>query len=302
MERSQPRMSEYDYQYGKFAVRVREIQCKSALTPTCGFLGLSYTHSLNPYNGCLFGNGGCGIYCYAQKVYPAISKHPGEGWGSWVDVKVNAAEVLRSDLGKARRKGEVIIYMSSITDPFQPLESRYGISKACLLEMDRQPPDALVLQTRSPSVIEVFGLLKRISNKGTNLSLNITIETDDEEMRKRLMPVNPGIQSRLELCRSARSQGIFTQVTVSPMLPSNPKRFAELLDAVADRVIVDTFFLGDGSKGSRSMHLPVYQMLNEMGEGRLFEPIAHQELLETFRQVLGEERVLLSRYGFNTLD
>jgi DNA repair photolyase len=103
-----------------FKLKVKEIRCKSMLSP-CGLEDFSY--SINPYTGC---GHGC-MYCYAR--FMGKYSHPGERWGSFVDVKVNGPEVARKDLAK-NSPGR--IFFSSVTDPYQPLEAKYLLSQKLL--------------------------------------------------------------------------------------------------------------------------------------------------------------------------
>ncbi len=90
---------------------------KTILNKGTGFLS-GYTHSLNPYTGCSFG---CS-YCYVREM-PVSLFREGE-WGNWVDVKNGAANLLKKELYRAKAKGNVTIFMSSSTDPYQPIEQK----------------------------------------------------------------------------------------------------------------------------------------------------------------------------------
>ncbi|MGH9388575.1 MAG: radical SAM protein, partial [Vicinamibacteria bacterium] len=124
-----------------------EIRVRSILTPTGGFLS-AYTHTLNPYRGCTYGSSLCGAACYAPDV--RFGSAPSAVWGKYLDVKVNAPEIYRSDYDKIRAKGDrLVIFMSSVTDPYVPQEKKYRITEGILREMLSRPPDALVLQTHT---------------------------------------------------------------------------------------------------------------------------------------------------------
>jgi DNA repair photolyase len=120
---------------------------KNALTKTGGFL-YSYTHTLQPYTGCAFG-GGCGVYCYVPSL--PIHQYAGEGlaWGEYVYPKVNIAEVLTAELRQMAQRGDLAalrVFMSSATDPYQPLEHRLGLSRACLEVFNHYRPGLLVIR------------------------------------------------------------------------------------------------------------------------------------------------------------
>jgi hypothetical protein len=98
-----------------------------------------------------------------------------------------------------------------------------------------------------------------------------------------------------------RSSGIFTQMAIAPMMPNDPEHFAEIADGSADRVIVDTYFDGDGAKGRRSRALGMGEIYRRLGYSDWFRPGAEAALLKALRERLGEERVLFSREGLNSV-
>ena len=102
---------------------VEEIQAKSILNPTGGFLA-TYTHSLNAYQGCAFGRE-LVPYCYVRAM--PVQRFAGRPWGEWVKAKINAPELLKRELEAAKRKGtfgNLRIFMSTATDPYQGAEAR----------------------------------------------------------------------------------------------------------------------------------------------------------------------------------
>jgi hypothetical protein len=98
-----------------------------------------------------------------------------------------------------------------------------------------------------------------------------------------------------------RGEGIPVQLAISPMMPNHPERFAELADEAADRVIVDSYFAGDGSGGRRSRSLGIGELYDRLGYEGWFRPGAEEQLLAAMRARLGAHRVLYSREGFNAL-
>ena len=106
---------------------------KTILNKGTGFLS-EYTHSLNPNTGC---SSGCS-YCYVRQM-PVSLFREGE-WGNWVDVKNGAANLLRKELHRAKAKGNVTIFMSSSTDPYQPVEHKEKVTRSLLEVMDRRSP------------------------------------------------------------------------------------------------------------------------------------------------------------------
>ncbi|MBV8775215.1 MAG: radical SAM protein [Deltaproteobacteria bacterium] len=269
-----------------------------ALTPTGGFLR-DFAFSLNPYVGCAFGdNGGC-PFCYVRAL-PVAYARPGE-WGSWVIAKVNLPELLRRELellGRAGKLERAAVFMSSATDPYQGLERRLGITRAALVVIAERPPLRLLLQTRSPMVERDIDVLQELANR---VIVSLTVETDDDVVRRSFTPTSPSIARRVACARRLRQAGIFTQLAIAPMLPNNAAKFAAIVDEVADRVVIDTYFDGDGSGGRRSRSLGMAELYNRLGYGEWFRPGAEQELLEVMRTRLGPDRVLFSRDGFNAI-
>lgn len=276
------------------AITLTPITVKSALTPTGGFL-YSFTHTLTPYWGCSYGRS-C-FYCYVGESTIQRVHSDGVGWGDWVKPKVNIAEVLAQELAAFARKGtRPRIFFSGATEPFPPgLEPRYGLSGKCLEAFRRCPPALLVIQTRSPLVERYFDSIAAIPTA----TLNMTIETDDDEVRRKLTPSCPTVERRLAVARAATARGIFTQLTVSPALPHNPERFADLIAGSCRRVIIDDFFNGDGAHGSRSRRRGVPQVLARHGYPGWFGPETTRQLHAALVRRMGEERVGYSREGFN---
>jgi DNA repair photolyase len=269
-----------------------------ALTPTGGFLR-GFAFSLNPYVGCAFGdNKGC-PFCYVRALPVA---HAVEGaWGTWVIAKVNLPDLLERELELLARTGKLqrtAVFMSSATDPYQGIERRLGITRRSLAVLANIPPYRILLQTRSPLIERDIGVLQ---NLGGNLIASITIETDDDAVRRAFTPTSPSITRRLESARRLRKAGIFTQLAIAPMLPNNAAHFAQLADEAADRVIIDTYFDGDGSGGRRSRALGMAEMYERLGYREWFRLGAEQKLLAAMRSRLGPTRVLFSRAGFNAI-
>lgn len=219
-----------------------------ALTRTGGFLR-GFSHTLQPYIGCRFG---CS-YCYVQGMNVHRFHQPAQAWGDYVHPRTGIAERLRRELSRlaaAGRLGELAIFMSSATDPYQGAERQWRLSRACLQVLADFPPRLLVIQTRSPLVADDFGLIRDL---GAACWLNFTLETDREDVRRVLTPRCPSIAQRLATLRAARAAGVQVQITVSPCLPySDVEQFGSILLDHGDRVIVDSYVSGDGQQGKRT--------------------------------------------------
>jgi DNA repair photolyase len=260
------------------------------LTRTGGYLA-GFTYSLQPYVGCEFA---C-VYCYVRELAVQRMNPYGLPWSSWISPKMNAPELLRRDAERGRLD-RARIFCSSATDPYTPLERRLMLTRGCLEVMVEHPPGVLLLQTRSPLVARDADLLARLPR----LWASMTVCTEDEGVRRALEPNAPGTKQRLEALGRLRAAGIRTQAAVAPLLPCDPVRLAELLDPVADRVVVDDFFRGDGAAGRRSR--AALARLRAMGFSRWAEPGYAEEAIAVLRRLLGPERVLLSKDGFNAVD
>jgi DNA repair photolyase len=214
---------------------------KSILNNATGFIG-AYDFTLNPYRGCQYG---CS-YCYAAAFSP--NKKMKEDWGKWVIVKENAVEVLEQELRRWRSKNPEkfpTIYMSSVTDPYQPIESKTFLTRRILEAMLEFRP-ILVIQTRSPTIVRDIEILERFQR----LRINMSIPTGSERVRKDFEPQSPSIQARINALKKIRDRvdldlGFMPKlgVTITPLLPTFPgdrSNFIRQLDFV-DRIVIQDF-------------------------------------------------------------
>jgi DNA repair photolyase len=201
---------------------ITEVFAKSVLTKT-GIEG--YDYCINPYVGCAHG---C-RYCYASFM-KRFTGHM-ERWGEFVDVKVNAPDVLRRQLRRAR-KGSILI--GTVTDPYQPAEKKYRITRGCLeILLERQFPVNIL--TRSPLVTRDIELIRRFED----IAVGLSITTDREGIRRMFEGNTPSIQSRIDALKTLRNNGISTYAFIGPMLPLDPRRLVDLLVGSVDEVLVD---------------------------------------------------------------
>jgi DNA repair photolyase len=279
------------------AMSYAAVTVKYALTPQKGgFLASGFSHTLNPYKGCGFGRTGC-PFCYVRES-PAGKLGPA-AWGTWVMAKTNIADVLETELQVPKAR-HYRVFMSSATDPYQPAEAQLSLSRRCLEVFQRHPIAWLVVQTRSVLVARDFAVLTRLPGA----TLNISIETDLPHVHQRFTRSSAPPARRLRLVQDALASGLHTQITVAPLLPSSPAFAEALAQAVGQhgRVIIDTFFDGDGSGGSRSTRLGMAARLTDAGFPGWFEQCREhaQALLHRLHALLGPERVLWSAAGFST--
>jgi DNA repair photolyase len=213
---------------------ILEIRIKSALVRS-KIPGVDYV--INPYLGC---GHGC-RYCYAVFMRK-YSHHPNSPWGSFVEAKTNIAQVLDSELRRKRRQGRALL--SSVCDPYQPLEQRYRLTRACL-EVLRNQGWGIDILTRSPLVTRDLDLLAATPG----VSVGFSIPTDDDEVRKVLEPHAPPIGARLSALSKLHAAGIATWVFVAPILPMNPAKLYEAIAPHITHLLVDPLNYRNQVKG-----------------------------------------------------
>ncbi len=260
---------------------------KTILNKGTGYLS-DYTHSLNPYTGCSFA---C-AYCYVRQM--PVSLFRKEEWGAWVDIKRDAAQLLRKELQRAKAKGKVTIFMSSSTDPYLPIEYKEQVTRSLLEVMVEEPPDFLLVQTRSPLVQRDIDLLLRLQDR---VRVSMTIETDREDIRKHFTPQAPPIQARLKALHALADVGVPTQATIAPVLPSSDL-FAEKLYHLVNRVCIDDYFMGDGSGGRRTHNLGIRSLYEQLGLEEWYDPLAYLIVYDRFNNVFPNGQLYVSQAGF----
>ncbi len=201
---------------------VKKITARSILSRS-GIPGIDYC--VNPYVGC---SHGC-VYCYATFM-KRFTGHS-ERWGTFLDVKVNAPDVLKRQLKRTAR-GSVMI--SSVTDPYQSAEQQYHLTRRCLevLLEYQYPVDIL---TKSPLVLRDMDLLKQFKT----IRVGITITTHDDSIRKVFEPQAPSIRTRTEALKVLCQNGISTYVFIGPILPMNPAVLSKSIYSYADSILID---------------------------------------------------------------
>jgi DNA repair photolyase len=198
---------------------VRERPVKSVLSKSKVF-----DYVINPYTGCQHS---CS-YCYARFMR-RFSGHK-EPWGEFVDVKINAPELLR---GEIKRKKPGRVWISGVCDPYQPLEARYKITRECLgIVIEHGWP--LTIQTRSPLVLRDIDLLKGV--RGLEVGLSVT--TADDGIRRIFEPCAPTIGERIRTLATLHGAGVRTFAMIAPLLPQT-EALAGLLEGHVDYVLID---------------------------------------------------------------
>lgn len=223
---------------GKIGIEYQE--SGSILNKASGFLQ-GYDYSLNPYSGCSYG---CS-YCYAISF--ANRENAEETWGKWVVVKENAIKLMRK-----YRPGVLDgkrIYMSSVTDPYQTVERRTELTRGVLKSLSENHKPLLVVQTRSPDVTRDIDIFGEIERRGGRVQVNMTITTDDDELRRVFEPTCPSNGARLKAIQEVQQSGIQSCITMTPLLLVKDKEsFADtLLETGVRNFIIQDFHPTQGA-------------------------------------------------------
>lgn len=185
-------------------MKIKTVKCNTILTksklPEAGYC-------INPYTGCAHG---C-HYCYARFMR-RFSNHLDDKWGEFVDVKINASEVLAKELSKNPKKEVAII--GSVTDAYQPIEKKYKITRQCLEVLLKHDFPISVL-TKSDLVLRDVDLLKRFSN----CEVGLTITSLDNRVSRVFEPRASLPSQRIKALEELQNAGISTYVFIGPILP-----------------------------------------------------------------------------------
>jgi DNA repair photolyase len=198
---------------------LREIHARTILVKSQVF-----DYVVNPYTGCQHR---C-VYCYARFMR-RFTGHK-EPWGEFVDVKINAPALLRREVA---RKPSGRVWVSGVCDPYQPLESKYELTRKCL-EILVEYGRPITVQTKSPLVLRDLDLLRR----GAEIEVGLSITTADETIRKLFEPGAPSIMSRIAALETLHLASIRTYAMIAPMLPGADE-LADRLSGKVDYVLID---------------------------------------------------------------
>ena len=200
---------------------IKETQAKSILNKSQIF-----DYCVNPYTGCQVN---C-RYCYARLFMKRYSGHK-EPWGEFVDVKINAPEVLRKQLQRAKRG---TVWISSVCDPYQTLEAKYELTRRCLKELlEKQFP--VNIQTKSKLVLRDMDLLKDFKE----IEVGFTITTNDEKIARSFEPGAASVSDRMKALEKLHASGIRTFAFIGPLLPGDPEKLVADLAGLVDKVFID---------------------------------------------------------------
>jgi len=182
---------------------------------------LPFTWTINPYRGCEFA---C-KYCFARYTHEFMELRDGVDFERKIFVKQQAAEVLRHELKKVKRGEEIAI--GTATDPYQPAERRFEVTRAILEELARHTGLEIGIVTKSNLITRDAEILRRVG-ENNQVFVNVTVTTVDVELTRKLEPRAPRPDLRLEAVRQLNLAGIDTGVICAPVLPEITDRPRDL--------------------------------------------------------------------------
>jgi DNA repair photolyase len=173
---------------------------------------VGFETSLNPYRGC---EHGC-IYCYARPTHEYLGFSAGLDFESKIMVKANAAELLRAELESPRWQPQTLV-LSGVTDPYQPVERKFRITRGCLEVLAKfRNPVAII--TKNLLVTRDADLLRELADCNA-VAVNISVTSLDPKLQRVLEPRTSSPQARLDAISQLRATGIPVGVMVAPVIP-----------------------------------------------------------------------------------
>jgi DNA repair photolyase len=230
----------------------REEPCKAALNRV---RGMPFKWSLNPYMGCAHR---C-TFCYVRAFELRADRPYDDRYGASIRVKVNVADVLRRELSRPswRREG---VAVGAATDPYQPAEGRYRLTRGCL-EAFAEASNPFSVITRNPMIVRDVDVLADAARRA-EVSVNFSVPTLDEDVWRKTEPGTPHPRRRLEALARLVEAGIKAGVGMAPILPGisdRPEQLAEVVkaarDAGATHVWANVLFLRPGTREHFLEHL-----------------------------------------------
>jgi DNA repair photolyase len=211
----------------RVGIEYREEPCRSALNRV---RGMGFGWSLNPYMGCAHR---C-TFCYVRAYELRADRPSGDRYGRSIRVKVNVAEVLRAELARRSWRGEAVA-IGAATDPYQPAEGRYKLTRACL-EALREAANPFSLITRSPMIVRDLDVLADAARRA-EVGVVFSVPTMDEEVWRRTEPGTPPPRRRLEALAKLVEAGVKAGVGMAPILPGlsdSPEQLERVVRAARD--------------------------------------------------------------------
>ena len=238
-------------------MKIREVKCKSALSVS-SLPGLDY--SLNPYRGCQHK---C-AYCYVPNVLRIQRKE----WGSFVEVKTNIPVVLSKEL---KKKKPGVVGLSTVTDPYQPIEKKYKLTKYCLEQLFKYD-FPVCIQTKSSLIVRD----KDIITKFSDIEVMMSIATLNEDEKKLLEPYSSPIKERLIALREYSNIGINTSIFFGPIYPTIkieniPQMIDTFIESGIGEIMIDRFNLKPGILNNIEKKLSLDKKLKSVFRKHLLE-------------------------------
>ncbi len=273
---------------------------KSLLNRCISNRAMPFTWTINPYRGCEFA---C-KYCYARYTHEFMEMRDGLDFERKIYVKQHVAELLRQEL--KRVKPDESIALGTATDPYQPAERRYEVTRGILEEFARHRGFELGIVTKSNLVVRDVELLKSVA-RANRVSVHVTVTTLDTELARILEPRAPRPDLRIDAVRELARAGIRVGISCSPVIPGitdSPKDLETLVraaaEAGADYVFANPLFL---KPCSAAVFLPfldqnfphLAQSYRERYQGRAFLPPAYGKRLSQLISRLREKYKLTHR-------
>ena len=226
-------------------VEYREEACRSALNRV---KGMPFAWSLNPYTGCAHR---C-TFCYVRAFELRADRPADDRYGRSIRVKVNVAEVLARELARPSWSGAQIA-IGAATDPYQPAEGRYRLTRACI-EVLAQARSPFGIITRGPLIVRDVDILQEAARR-TDVSVMFSVPTLDPAVWRTTEPGTAPPRQRLRALSTLVDAGIKASVGMSPILPGlsdRPEQLAEVVKAVraagAANVWANLLYLKPGTK------------------------------------------------------
>lgn len=254
---------------------------KSLLNRCVSRRKMPFTWTINPYRGCEFA---C-KYCYARYTHEFMEMRDGLEFEQKIYVKQHAADLLRSDLRRVK-PGEAIA-LGTATDPYQPAERRYEVTRGIVEEFGRHRGFELGIVTKSNLIVRDLDLLREISRNNA-LSVHMTVTTLNVELARILEPRAPRPDLRLDAVRQLSAVGITVGMSCSPVLPG-------ITDSPAD---LEALVSAAAAAGAR--HIFASPLFLKPCSAAVFLPFIEQhfpKLVESYRQRYQDRSFLSPSYG-----
>ena len=200
----------------------REEACRTALNPV---KGMPFGWSLNPYTGCVHR---C-TFCYVRAFELRAERPADDRYGRSIRVKINVADVLARELARPSWRGEQVV-IGAATDPYQPAEGRYRLTRACVETLGRAAnPFSLI--TRGPLIVRDVDVLAAAARRA-HVTVTFSLPTLDRDVWRTTEPGTAPPQQRLRALTTLVEAGIETSVGMAPILPGLSDRPDQLADVV----------------------------------------------------------------------